>query len=180
MFYVLRFFAFALCVVCLPLSGQAQAEPTTPLDRFAQSVLLSVQDKSFDQMREFCGMIGIAEDGSFVASNPVRGTAHGCLPRDPENAARVVASYHTHGGYEADMESEIPSVQDVEGDMAEGVFGYVSTPGGRFWRIDGSTGRSVQLCAPGCMPIDPDMPEGADSDIPTRFSFKRLKRWYDE
>jgi hypothetical protein len=37
------------------------------------------------------------------------------------------------------------------GDMEEGVNGYVATPGGRFWYIDGDRGVATQICGPGAL-----------------------------
>jgi len=40
--------------------------------------------------------------------------------------------------------------------MEDGVDGYVATPGGRLWFIDGQSGRARQICGLGCLTQDPD------------------------
>ena len=152
--------------VCLSvLYAQRCAAQDAGLIDFAGDILFELQQRSFDRNREFCGTIGIDADGALIASTPRRGRRASCTPLDPDGAVEVVASYHTHGAWSPRYESEIPSTDDVWSDMVEQLFGFVSTPGGRFWVIDWRDGSSRQVCQAGCMPIDPDMPNGADGDV---------------
>ncbi|WP_082152671.1 DUF4329 domain-containing protein [Candidatus Rhodobacter oscarellae] len=96
-------------------------------------------------------------------------------PRDPRDAAEIIASFHTHGGFDEDADSEVPSVSDVLADMEEGLDGYLSTPGGRFWFIDGQTGVSRQLCGLGCLPQDPDFAPGLHGTISKRYTLGQLE-----
>ena len=41
----------------------------------------------------------------------------------------VMASFHTHACYDPDADSEVPSVEDLAGDIDESVNGYVATLG---------------------------------------------------
>lgn len=143
---------------------------------FARKVLSSVQGKSFASNREFCGTIGATEDGRLVASHPRRGGRDGCRPRDPVGAWEVFASYHTHAGFDEGADSELPSVSDVLSDMDEGLDGYLATPGGRFWFIDGQSGTVRQICGVGCLPSDPDFVPGLWGVIRKRYSLGQLER----
>ncbi|KMW58716.1 hypothetical protein AIOL_003695 [Candidatus Rhodobacter oscarellae] len=69
----------------------------------------------------------------------------------------------------------MPSVSDVLADMEEGLDGYLSTPGGRFWFIDGQTGVSRQLCGLGCLPQDPDFAPGLHGTISKRYTLGQLE-----
>ena len=78
-----------------------------------------------------------------------------CQPDIPPAGWTLIASYHTHGAYDPRADSEVPSPGDVEADFQEGVNGYVSTPGGRFWRIDAAHGVADMICGEGCLAVDP-------------------------
>ncbi|MEM9969678.1 MAG: DUF4329 domain-containing protein [Pseudomonadota bacterium] len=121
-----------------------------------------LQPISVSENVEFCGYVGFDGTGLLRASTPVRGGADWCEPVWPEDL-EVTASYHTHAGYDPDSWSEIPSGDDMESDEAEGIDGYVSTPGGRLWYIDTEDMVTFQLCGIGCLPQDPRFrPEPAD------------------
>lgn len=122
---------------------------------FAKSVLAQLQPLSIAQNREYCGTIGIQSDGTLVASKPHRGGRNGCRPRRARKVDRILASYHTHGAFSPNADSELPSVRDVLSDMNADTDGYVSTPGGRFWYVNGRDGWIQQLCPLGCLPADP-------------------------
>lgn len=168
----LRRLGTVLCGTLL-LSNGVQAQSASEI-RMAKQILGSLQEPSFRRNREFCGMIGLDEVGRVVASKPRRGRRDSCRPRDPREAEELIASYHTHGRYHPDIDSEWPSVGDVEGDMDEGVDGWISTPGGRLWFVDGQTGVSRQICGVGCLPRHPDFEEGPDGPPPRRITLDQL------
>lgn len=122
---------------------------------FARAILAQLQPLSIANNREFCGTIGIQADGTLVASKPHRGGRNGCRPRRARKVVRILASYHTHGAFSPNADSELPSPRDIITDMNAGTDGYVSTPGGRFWYIDGQEGWTRQICGLGCLPSDP-------------------------
>ncbi|KMW58717.1 hypothetical protein AIOL_003696 [Candidatus Rhodobacter oscarellae] len=157
----------------LALPGAAQLSDELAL---ARQVLASVQAASFDRNREFCGMLGRTKDGRLVASKPRRGRRVSCLPRRPFRAKTLVASYHTHGAYKQNADGEVPSLDDVLGDMDDGVDGYLATPGGRFWYIDGTTGVSRQICGLGCLPQDPGFIPGAWGPVRKVYTLEQLAR----
>ena len=60
--------------------------------------------------------------------------------------------------------------------MNSGTNGYVATPGGRFWYIDGTSGSVYQLCAPGCLPRDPGFVAGLFGDIRAFYTLEQLEQ----
>lgn len=140
----------------------------------ARTTLASIQNNSFIANREYCGMIGRNTKGHIVITRPRKGRQDSCLPRPfRTNDVDVLASYHTHGSYDYDADAEVPSLDDFDADRAEGVFGFVSTPGGRFWLVDPERGRVRQLCGIGCLPQDADFEQGVAGKI--RKSFTRAQ-----
>ena len=163
----------SLALLALPCTASAE----DPYQRaFAKSVLSQLQAISFETNREYCGTIGVMPDGKLVASRAHRGRRDGCRPSDPFGVERIVASYHTHAGFDEGADSELPSIADVRGDMFERLNGYLSTPGGRFWFIDGKTGTAYQVCGVGCLPSDPRFVPGIWGPIRTRYTLKELER----
>lgn len=168
------------------IAGCATEDPATlpvpprpvPLSQFevsfAQATLNALQVPSFDQNREFCGLIGIDETGAFVASEPVRGGTSSCLPPEDIEGVTEIASYHTHGGYTPAFATEIPSYDDLRTDIEDGVDGYVSTPGGRFWFVDARAKEVRLICGPGCVARDPDFIDDPDEVIETSYTLEEL------
>ncbi len=126
----------------------------------ARKALERVQPRSIAEDREYCGLVVRGPDGALAATVPQRGGPTGCATSLDLPAGVVpVASYHTHAAYAEGYVNELPSPQDVASDMAVGTDGYVATPRGRLWRIDGETGTITLLCGPGCLPADAAAPE---------------------
>ena len=131
------------------------------VDAFARSFLDSIQAQSIRESREFCGYF-IDVGGKIEATPPRRGTEASCnygpIP------ATTVASYHTHGSYGAEYDNEVPSGFDLISARDVAFDDYVSTPGGRLWRVDGATGNATQLCGLECLTSDPGfVPRDEDS-----------------
>ncbi len=82
----------------------------------------------------------------------------------------------THGAYSLDYDSEAPSPDDLIGDIAEGVDGYIATPGGRLWFNDASARRAILLCGPGCLRADPDFRPDPEYPVASRYSLMGLRR----
>ena len=133
--------------------------------RYAIAVLNQLQAVSFAKNREYCGYLVRAPDGKLKATAAKKGRIGSCLAKDPPDDYLVVASYHTHGAFDYDVPAEFPSVGDVEADEAEGIDGYVSTPGGRVWYVDGSDLIVSQICGLGCVAQDPNFEAGLDGHI---------------
>ena len=126
---------------------------------FATQVLDDLQDRSFLENREYCGLIGVDASGAFVATPAVRGRRSSCVPGPAFEDMVVLASYHTHGGHSADYDSEVPSSTDLEADMDDAVDGYIATPGGRLWYHDARAESVELICDATCLTQDPDYDE---------------------
>lgn len=115
-----------------PLSDHGHG-PTCGRDGGGARDISELQSRSFAENREYCGYIGLMPDGTYMATEVTRGTSDSCLSRGDESRfVEVTASFHTHAGYNPDADSEVPSVEDLAGDIDEGVNGYVATPGGGY------------------------------------------------
>lgn len=142
----------------------------------AKSILSEIQPLSIKQNREYCGLIGFDRRGWLVATEPVRGEEGFCDPLNNRRMALVVASYHTHGAFSRDYFNEVPSVMDVYADHDEGIDGYVSTPGGRLWYIDGEDMVISMICDLGCLPSDPDFIANDMGPIEPSYTLEELER----
>ena len=142
---------------------------------FAKATLNRLQTVSFASNREYCGYILRAPDGSLAATPASKGKVSSCCGAEAAEGYLVVASFHTHGAFEYDTPAEFPSVGDVEADEAEDVDGYISTPGGRFWYVDGSELEVSQICGVGCMAQDQNFEAGLDGRIEVSYSLEELR-----
>ncbi len=93
---------------------------------------------------------------------------------DPTNIEVITASYHTHGAFSTSYYNEVPSVDDIEGDEAEGIDGWVATPGGRLWYIDTEDMVLSQICGIGCLPKDPRFIKGDMGHIAQSYTYFEL------
>lgn len=143
---------------------------------FARALLDDLQSRSFKENREYCGFIGQAADGKLVITGPLRGTATTCTIDPPPPGMRVTASYHTHAGFDPNTYGEVPSTNDLLSDMDAGINGYISTPGGRFWFVDGPAGAASLICGAGCLRSDPDFDSRDVDPVARRYTLKDLKR----
>ncbi len=129
---------------------------TAQVQVFAKEQLASLQKPSFDGDVELCRIIFEDSDGELGVTPVIEGDQASCdIIYFDEPGMAPVASLHTHGTYSLDYDSEVPSPQDIASDIQGGTDGYVSTPGGRFWRIDGTRGVAELVCGAGCLPQDP-------------------------
>ena len=64
--------------------------------------------------------------------------------------------------------------------MQEGVNGYVATPGGRLWFIEGARGIVTLVCDLGCMDQDPDFRPGVWGWVATRYSLDEIEARQDQ
>lgn len=161
----------SLAVLAWP--GLAMAQSTAER-LLIEEVFAIRQPISMRENVEYCGYVGFDADSILIASDGTRGDESSCLPEDPADIELITASWHSHGAFSRDYFNEVPSVSDVEGDEADGIDGYVATPGGRLWYID--TGDMVisQLCGIGCLPSDPAFRPGDMGRIETSYSYHDL------
>ena len=141
---------------------------------FVTRVLSELQPMSFAENREFCGVVGFDDKGRLAVSPVSRGDESSCLVEDDGPVEVVTASFHTHGAFSPDYFNEVPSNDDVEGDEAEGIDGYVATPGGRLWYIDTEDLIISQICGIGCLPADPKFIPGSDGHIAESYTYDAL------
>ncbi len=170
---------FSLCAFGLALAAPVSAQETSEV-RLAREVLSGLQEASFREDREYCGYIGYDAAGVLIATAPTPGEQGSCLPDEPDQINLLTASYHTHGAYSPDYVNEVPSIDDVESDEAEGIDGYVATPGGRFWYVDTEDLVISQICGLGCLPSDPDFVRGSDGHIEPSYTYDALVEAIDE
>ncbi len=147
--------------------------PVSDIDSYAQRFLNALQPRSFAESREYCGFFVANRDGQVVGTAPRAGTADSCVAGFiPANA---IASYHTHGGYLPNYFNEVPSISDAVSAMDVELDDYVSTPGGRFWRVDGDTGTAITLCGRGCLAQDPIFRPDPRNPIAVRYTLDQLR-----
>ncbi|MGI3185958.1 DUF4329 domain-containing protein [Nioella aestuarii] len=165
------------CLLLAPLPAAAQSAAEEALIR---QVFAQIQPISFRENVEYCGYVGLDDDGQLVASRATRGDEGSCLSDDPANIAVITASYHTHGAYSPDYYNEVPSGDDMEGDEEEGIDGWVATPGGRLWYIDTEDMITRQICGIGCLASDPRFVAGDMGHIEQSYSYSELVRLLEE
>ena len=61
--------------------------------------------------------------GKLAATGPKRGRRDSCEPDEPPEDFEILASYHTHGAYTQEADTEMPSLEDLAGDIEEGIDG---------------------------------------------------------
>lgn len=143
----------ALPVTTVPVPVTVAPGSASDVTSYARVFLNAIQPISYSESREYCGFFVETPGGGVVATDPRAGTPDSCnYGLVPETA---IASYHTHGGYLPNYLNEIPSVTDALSATDIGMDDYVSTPGGRFWLVDGDTGTATMICGQGCLSTDP-------------------------
>lgn len=141
----------------------------------AKSTLTSIQSNSFKADREYCGMLGRNAQGNIVITRPRKGRRDSCQPNSFfSDEIETLASYHTHGSYDLEANAEVPLSDDLLADMAEGVFGFVSTPGGRFWITEPEENQVRLLCDVGCLPKDPKYEPVAEGNVRDVYTLDQL------
>lgn len=163
--------------LALFLSGTGlSAGPLEQEMALAKQILTELQEQSIRDNREYCGLIGRDLQGRLVVTEAVRGSRARCRYPDPPSGTVLVASYHTHGAFLSDYDNEVPSAIDVQTEMMSGTRGYIATPGGRFWMIDGPTGTARLICDAKCLPWDPRYRSWIAGTVKSRYSYYDLVR----
>ena len=159
--YVLCALAFVVIVVRAysNVKGTDALQPTVPqseVQAFAKQQLDTLQARSFEGNLELCGIIFETKDGELGVSRPADGDEASCdLAYFDEPGMVPVASFHTHGRHSREYDGEVPSLIDIQSDIASGLDGYIATPGGRLWHIDHREAEARLACGPGCLTQDP-------------------------
>jgi len=172
---VLIFFAGLAGFTTYAMSD-TQDEPPTELDELAIEVFDRIQPLSIRDNLEYCGSLGIDRDGYLAATPAARGERDSCQAEDIPEGFEILASYHTHGGYAEDADTEVPSIDDLKGDFDEGIDGYIATPGGRVWLVLVEDRVAYTLCGPGCVTADPNYRECAALPPGDEHTLETLRR----
>lgn len=142
--------------------------------QYLSTFFAPIQEKSIAENREYCGYFGRDAAGKLIATPPMPGRADSCSTAPSDNMVDIIASYHTHGSFHIDADSETPSSDDLEADMSEEIDGYVATPGGRIWKNDGDQGRAILLCDRNCTISDPDYDSRAFPPVNNSYTLEDL------
>jgi len=166
-------------VACLALTSllplQAGAQDARE-QAFVVGLMESMNALSIRFNREVCGYILREPDGSYRSTKVSWGGHASCASLPIEAGVEVVSSWHTHAAYDRGYDNEVPSIQDVEGDIRFGVNGWVGTPGGRLWFVESGTETIRVACGLECLPTDPNATDQFHDPIPPSMSLDELYR----
>lgn len=155
------------------------ALPATAQDaahrKFIIHLMNRLQAPSFAASVEYCGYLGYTRTGKLTSGPITEGNLDTCAPVWPEHL-EVVASFHTHGGFTHAHYSEVPSAQDLRGDIAEEIDGWIATPGGRLWFVDHARSLARQICGIGCLKQDPRFIPRNQGPVATQYTLDKLVR----
>jgi hypothetical protein len=147
----------------------------------AITALAIAQPNSFKNNIEYCGLIGYHRSGALLFSPPIPGFKNSCNPGlNPWAWREVVATYHTHGAHTYDSDAEVPSLEDMLADFAEGTDGYIATPSGRVWHVSVKDRKAYLLCDVGCITSDQRYRECEGLKPASEYTLKTLKQRIDE
>ena len=154
----------------------AESNPSGAELAFVSRLLSGLNSTSFAQNTEICGYMGRDPLGNlFTTENSTGREAECYLPIPPANMT-LLASYHTHGTYSPEYDSEFPTTTDMNTDRAANIDGYIATPGGRLWHVDSDTMVVVELCGLGCLPMDPGYRPDEAGRITARYTYAALRQ----
>ncbi|MBX7527098.1 DUF4329 domain-containing protein [Qipengyuania vesicularis] len=149
---------------------------TDELTRYARAELEDLQARSITNNQEYCGVIFEDEDGGLHTSRIYEGDRATCaFDWGVPLGNHVVASFHTHGGYDEDFDSEMPSIEDLANDIDARIDGFISTPGGRLWHVHWQDETATQVCGEGCMEQDPRYAGTQTEQLQRSYSFEDLQ-----
>ena len=156
-------------------TSPAVAQSQRQID-FAIEFFNKIQPRSIAENREYCGYFGLNDDNQLVATAPTKGDSESCYADEPPYSLDIVASYHTHAGHSYEYDSEVPSSNDLEADIAEEVDGFISTPGGRIWFNSASREIAILICGRNCTVSDSDYDPDDTKSIRNRYTVDQLVR----
>ncbi|MCB2066548.1 MAG: DUF4329 domain-containing protein [Erythrobacter sp.] len=133
-------------------------EPTATqgqVEAFARQRLSQLQERSFAEDVEQCGLVAERGTGEIMSRTVMIGREDSCdVQWFNVSTLYPLATFHTHAAYNPDYDSEVPSTLDLESAVAGQLDGYVATPGGRLWHLDWQAGMARQVCGENCLPQD--------------------------
>ncbi len=142
-------------IIALSTAPFAQAQNAEETE-FVTALLRGMNPLSIEFNREVCGYVVRRPSGELESTKVSWGTFASCASLPVPPGVQVIASWHTHAAWAEGYDGEVPSITDVEGDMSQNINGWVSTPGGRLWFVNGQTGHIHQVCGRDCLPSDPN------------------------
>lgn len=178
--YVLCAIAFVVIIAraYMNVKGPGALQPVVPqseVQAFAKEQLNALQEQSFSENIELCGIIFETSEGELGASRKTGGDEATCdLSYFDEPGMVPIASFHTHGRFSQNYDGEVPSITDMQSDIASGLDGFISTPGGRLWHIDHESEVANLVCGPNCLIQDARYQPCANDVIPDRYSLSEL------
>ncbi|MBF9035019.1 DUF4329 domain-containing protein [Rhodobacterales bacterium HKCCE2091] len=167
--------ALALSATALPAAAQSMEET-----EFITALYNNINPLSIEFNREVCGYVIRRADGELDSTKLSWGTEASCASLPVEPGVEVISSWHTHAAWGRGYDGEVPSTIDVEGDMRAGINGWVSTPGGRLWFIDGQTGFMYQVCGRDCLPSDPGFFPEEHGPVAKDYTLEELRARFGE
>ncbi|WP_071675954.1 DUF4329 domain-containing protein [Nioella nitratireducens] len=162
---------FALLTMAVPATAQSVEET-----ELVHALFRSMNPQSIAHNREVCGYVVRSPAGELGISKVSWGSPAACATIPVEPGFTIVSSWHTHAAWAQGYDGEVPSTIDVEGDMQMGVNGWVATPGGRLWFIDGQSGFMYQVCGRECLPTDPGFYPEEHGPVEKRYTLAELRR----
>ncbi|BDI61015.1 DUF4329 domain-containing protein [Qipengyuania nanhaisediminis] len=184
---------YALCAIAfvvivarafLNVKGTDGLVPVAPQERvqeFAKQELDKLQQRSFSDDIELCGIIFETRDAELGVSRPRGGGEASCdIAFFDEPGMVPVASFHTHGKHSERYDGEVPSLVDIRSDIQTGMDGYIATPGGRLWHVDHRAAAARLVCGPGCLTQDPGYRECRGDVIAKSYTLAELSRRFSQ
>ncbi|MDH3580962.1 MAG: DUF4329 domain-containing protein [Hyphomicrobiales bacterium] len=110
--------------------------------------LVSIQERPIEENREYCGYIVIDRNNDISVAGPNSGGRTYCKTPIVYKPDIIKVSFHTHGAFDRELRTEIPSLLDFDSVKSEGVDAFIGTPGGRVWHLDYETEIASILCGP--------------------------------
>ena len=141
------------------------------------AVLRRIQEVSIREDVEYCGyIVKDLNTNELVAIEPERGNKQFCVtPIVDLNTFKLQAAYHTQGAYREDALTEIPSSRDFESASVDQVDSFISTPGGRVWRIDYLNNTAAIICDNGeCVDRDQNYKRPELYSIPSTITMQTV------
>lgn len=154
----------------------AESDPSGAELAFVRRLLAGLNGTSFAQNTEICGYLGRDPQGNLFTTENAIGREAECYLPTPPATMTLLASYHTHGTYSPEYDSEFPTTTDMDSDRAANIDGYISTPGGRLWHVDSDTMVVTELCGVGCLPMDPGYQPDEAGRITASYTYAALRQ----
>lgn len=163
-------------LLVLVLAAPATLAQSVEETELVHALLRNMNRESIQYDREVCGHILRAPSGRLEVSKVSWGGPASCAMLPVPAGYTVLSSWHTHAAWAPGYDGEVPSTVDVEGDMARGINGWVSTPGGRLWFVNGQTGFIYQVCGRNCLPSDPGFVAEEHGPVEKMYTLAELRR----